>query len=431
MELFGMSFERARKKALNIGSGFHFFTGSRYKRPNVDFARLAQDGYMQNEIVHRAVNLIASNAAQINMKVMRGDTEIDDPKHPLVKLLRRPNSRQSNYEFMFALYMFYTIGGNCFSLANTGIDDQNPYAEPLSLYNLRPDRMTHKKTKDETDVAAYVYEVTNRKKIEYEVNAEGDSNVWQFKTENPMDDFMGASPVAAAALSVDQFSEIDIHNLSVLRNGGRPSQIISLGDRDRNGNAVPIPIDQIKEAEKKFAEKLSGSNNAGNLLVTSYTTDVKEGSLVSKDMDFYRQKILAAAGIATAMGIPSLLLINDGNFTYANYQQARLSFIEETIIPTARKIISDFNEWLAPRYGDDIKIAYCWDDIPAIKEKTDPAKMFELGIFNLNETRECYEKEPVDGGDQIFMDANKFPISQIAQELPSENDKPEPTPPKA
>ena len=55
--------------------------------------------------------------------------------------------------------------------------------------------------------------------------------------------------------------------------------------------------------------------------------------------------------------------------TYANVQEARLALYEETIIPLAKRIESDLNEWLAPYFGDDISIRYAIDEIPALTER--------------------------------------------------------------
>ena len=49
--------------------------------------------------------------------------------------------------------------------------------------------------------------------------------------------------------------------------------------------------------------------------------------------------------------------------------EARLALYEETIIPLLRHVQSDLNEWLVPVYGEDLKLEYDIDGIPAITER--------------------------------------------------------------
>jgi hypothetical protein len=124
---------------------------------------------------------------------------------------------------------------------------------------------------------------------------------------------------------------------------------------------------------------------------------------------------MAAKDIALCFGIPSQLIGIPDSQTYANVQEARLALYEETIIPLAKRIESDLNEWLAPSFGDDISIAYDIDSIPAMTERR--RRIYENvtgavreGIITRNEARERLGFEPIKGGDEVFISANLFPL---------------------
>src|SRR3977135_1028695 len=66
--------------------------GGRARWTPRDYAALAREGFVCNAIVHRAVKLVAENAAACTFLLYEGAVERD--RHPLLELLARPNPRQ-------------------------------------------------------------------------------------------------------------------------------------------------------------------------------------------------------------------------------------------------------------------------------------------------------------------------------------------------
>ena len=151
--------------------------------------------------------------------------------------------------------------------------------------------------------------------------------------------------------------------------------------------------------------------------------DWKEMGMSPRDMDFLQNKHMAAKDIALCFGIPSQLIGIPDSQTYANVQEARLALYEETIIPLAMRVCSDLNEWLAPSFGDDITIQYDIDSIPAMTERRrrvyeNVTSAVREGIISRNEAREKLGLSPIDGGDEVFIAANLFPLGgvEVAQD---------------
>jgi HK97 family phage portal protein len=110
-----------------------FESGGRARWTPRDYSALAREGYMSNAIVHRAVRLIAENAAAVSFLVFDGAQESE--AHPLAHLLARPNPRQDGGAFFEMLYAHLLLSGNAYVEAVT-LDDN-----VRELYALRPDRM--------------------------------------------------------------------------------------------------------------------------------------------------------------------------------------------------------------------------------------------------------------------------------------------------
>ena len=69
-----------------------------------DYAALTREGYLGNAIVHRAVKLVAENAAACSLLLYEGAAERD--RHPLLDLIARPNPRQDGASFFEAVVSY-------------------------------------------------------------------------------------------------------------------------------------------------------------------------------------------------------------------------------------------------------------------------------------------------------------------------------------
>ena len=143
-----------------------------------------------------------------------------------------------------------------------------------------------------------------------------------------------------------------------------------------------------------------------SILYTAFVTTLP----LSRDL-----KNMASRDIALCFGVPSQLVGVPDNQTYSNVAEARLALYEETIIPLAKRVESDFNEWLTPYYGEQLQIKYDIDSIPALAERR--KKIYENvvqavreGIISRNEARERLDLEPVNGADELYISANLFPL---------------------
>jgi len=372
-----------------------------------NFKAYANEGYRQNAIVYRCVNEIANGAASIPFCVYQGDIKLD--KHPLISLLNRPNPLQAGVEYFQGLYSYLLLSGNSYALQS----DIN--GVPRELHVLRPDRIEIEPSSTAIP-KSYKYKVGQEVIRTYPADpATGASEIKHFKLWNPLDDYLGLSPLMAASIDVDQHNMIAKHNIALLANGARPSGAIVFKPADDAGMRMMLSDGQRQQLQSDLHSRFQGVDNAGKPVLLEGDFDWKEMGMSPRDMDFLSQMNMSAKDIALCFGIPSQLIGVPDAQTYANVQEARLALYEETIIPLAKRIESDLNEWLAPAFGDDISISYDIDSIPAMTERR--RRVYENvtaavrdGIISRNEARERLGLEPISGGDEVFIAANLFPL---------------------
>jgi hypothetical protein len=88
------------------------------------------------------------------------------------------------------------------------------------------------------------------------------------------------------------------------------------------------------------------------------------------------------------------------------------------------------NEWLAPQFGDDLRLSYDIDSIPAMAEQR--RRVFESvtsgvqnGILTRNEAREQLGYDTVTGADELLVSATLMPLNSVSEETPKDEDIPE------
>ena len=397
-------FRRIEKKEAPV---VMYQSGYQVAEKKYDYRKIAKEGYQENAIVFRCVNEIANGASAVDFCVYQNNIKLD--VHPLIDLLKRPNPQFAGNEYFQALYSFLLLSGNSYAVYSLigGM--------PRELHLLRPDRVKIVPSKTHIP-SAFEYTIDGKVLNRYNVDTEsGESEVKHFKMWNPLDDYYGLSPIQAASFDIDQHNMAAKHNLGLLMNGARPSGAVIFKPKDESGMSLQLSDSQRQQLMSDLNMRFSGSHNAGRPMLLEGDFDWKEMGLSPKDMDFLELKNMSARDIALCFGGPSQLVGVPDNQTYSNVSEARLALYEDTIIPLIKRVESDFNEWLAPRFGDDISIRYDIDSIPAMAERRkktyeNVVQAVREGIISRNEARERLGYEPVSGGDDVYISANLFPL---------------------
>jgi HK97 family phage portal protein len=216
---------------------------------------------------------------------------------------------------------------------------------------------------------------------------------------HPLDDHYGLAPIEAAAVALDTHNSAARWNKALLDNAARPSgALVYAGPA---GEILSEP--QFERLKQELEGNYQGAVNAGRPLLLEGGLDWKAMSLSPKDMDFLEAKHTAAREIALAFGVPPMLLGIPGDNTYANFQEANRVFFRQTVLPLATRVGHAIAQWLAPQFGEGIRVAIDTDRIDALA--ADRQSLWErvraADFLTLNEKREAVGYAPVEGGDRL------------------------------
>jgi HK97 family phage portal protein len=367
-----------------------------------DYRAFATEGYTQNAVAYKAISSIADAVASVPWLAFRGETELST--HPVLDLLRKPNPFQTADDYMRAKISFYLIAGN-------GYEERVSIGKtPRELYQLRPDRMRVIPSAMGVPMA---YEYVNAgRTIRWDVDGRtGLSDIRHLRAFNPVDDWYGLSPIEAVAFAVDQHNAGMAWMQALLQNSARPSgALIVPADRG-------LTDDQFHRLKAEMEGTYSGAKNAGRPMLLEGGMDWKAMGLSPTDMGIIESINASARTIALGLGIPPQLLGIPGDNTYSNYEQARLAFWEDTIIPLLYLIAGDWSEWLGM---GEIRLEPDLDQIPAIvdKRRTLWAMAEASTVLTINEKRELMGFDSIAGGDVLMVSGAQIPL-ELAIEPPA------------
>ena len=324
-----------------------------------DYAALAREGYLRNPVVHRAVTLIAQATAALPLLVYEGADEAGE--HPLLDLLARPNDRMAGSAFMETLCGHLLMAGNAYVEL---IEADPSGGEGLrELHLLRPDRVSVVADGAGWPVALEHREGGGKRRVA--LGAGG--SALHLALFHPLDDHYGMPPLQAASMALDVHNAAARWNKALLDNSARPSGALVYAPKE-GGQLTEEQYDRLKG---ELEEGYSGPGRAGKPMLLEGGLDWKAMGLTPRDMDFIEAKNAASRDIALAFGVPPMVLGIPGDNTYSNYREANRALYRQTVLPLATRILQDLGGWLAPRFGEGLRLDFDADKVDAIASDRD------------------------------------------------------------
>ncbi len=412
--LIGRPAIQETKSSREYGPGSHEFAELVSGASNASYHETVKKLYEGNEVGYQCVSLIASAVGALEWYVQVNGKEVEG--HPLQKLIDRPNPAQGRGSFFTCAQGSKLLDGNTFiEMVGPSADGVSRKAPPRELWTLRPDFVEVRQSSSRIPTS-YVYSPSNANAKTYPVNPiTGQSQIIHVAAYSPLADTemgRGLAPAKAAWLSLLSHVEGQRWNLAMLKNGARPS-IAFLENPPKEG-MPSLTQEQVDDIRKQINLIYGGgAQNAGRPMVVTGGFTVSELSLNPKDMDWANGRNASAASIALAFRVPSQLIGIDGSLTFANYEQARLAFYEDTVLPHAYALRDELNRSLSPLFGDGVELCIDEDAISALeaKRETKWTRANASSFLTVNEKRAMVGYDDIGPvGDEILVPTSVLPL---------------------
>lgn len=382
---------------------------------NMQFRKAVDSGYKGIVWVYRCVSALGQAVGSVPWKVYEKQADGQDkplPGHPLEVLLARPNPYADRSEFFAAWITYLSLSGNAYW--------EKVFVKPLSgpvrgkpvprhLYHIRPDWL---KPKPHPNLYISEYEFDPggaQKRDPFEPSA-----IVHFKYLDPTNEFVGMSPLTAAARTMDTENAAIGWNKAILDNYGVPGGVLKV--------PAQTLIDEDKKTLQEELDKEFSGENRYRPMVLWGGMEWDQMSLSQQDMQFLEQRRLNKYEICAIFGMPPPYVGANEDPTYSNYSISRLSLWEDTITPLLDWLKSKINTQVAPYFGDNIFASYDISDVPAFREsfaaKVKTAEVLTKMMLPVNaiNARLKLGFDPVPWGDVAWMPMNLVPVAGVPEE---------------
>lgn len=263
--------------------------------------------------------------------------------HPLLRLLSVSNPYHNGHDLTVLRVVWQELTGNAYLHVVTG-----PLSVPTELWAMPP-QWTEIIRDSERFVAGYRYGAGSESKVTL-----SPEEVIHFRRPNPRDLWYGMGKLEAAWGAAQANAALHEMDLATFANHARPDWLLTV-----KGDA---PTDELDRIESNIQNKLRGTRNRGNFLVTTADIDLKALQFPPKDL---AGRTDVVEEIAAVFGVPvSMLKANDPNLASATTGFA--SWREMTVLPLCRMDEETLNQRLLPLFGLEGQAVLAYDDpVPA------------------------------------------------------------------
>lgn len=335
---------------------------------------------------------------RIYQRTSTGERTEIQPNHPLRVLMDSVNPWWTGGDLMRATSIYLDLWGSAFWVLK-----KTPGGAPTEIFTVRPDHMRVVPSQARY-IDGYWYQAPNGKRIALRT----DEVIW-FRHFNPLDEYAGLSPIAAARLSIDMGHEGLQHNRNIFKNGMLWGNV-ALAAKDGSG----FTEEQAREFRDSLKARYTKPENSHLPLIMG-NFDAKNLGITNRDMEFIAALRWSLEDVARVYFTPLPMLGDLERATYENINAAERIFWRSGMVPQLKLISDGITEHLCPMFGENLEAEFDLSEINALQEDAGAVAARNVadvsaGLMTINEVREQRGLEPVPWGDVWWAPFGLQPI---------------------
>ncbi len=381
---------------------------------------LGRDMQYNKGWVYAAVHAISEAMANIDFVLYEkqsNGTVTELTEHPLLDLLDGVNPTMTGYELKHRTGSHLELSGNAFWLlmGKNGQPVRDMFEQPVAIYPLNPANVKFERGDFPELVKSYSYQNKANSYIYQPFQ------ILHLKYPNPSDDVLGLAPVEALKSWIETEQAASDFQRMYFVQGSRIGGILK--------SSKTLTIETIQMLRAQWHEMTQGLRNAHKPIIMPDYLTFEDTTQTTQEMDFNNSTDNLRDKILAGLRVPKTMLGNaEAATNRATADTATYVFALYTIKPKMKLITAYLNEFLVPRFGDNLFLGFK-DPVPENRD----IELQELGaamggqaIMTLDEARAKYlGLGPVEGGNQIFGPVMNVPIATGQEAQTIENTAPE------
>jgi HK97 family phage portal protein len=289
--------------------------------------------------VYACSTLRARNMASLPLRAYRmvQGERVEVTDGPFKDLMSAVNPHWTYNRLMQMTELSLCLWGQAFWVLERGPNGQGA---PREIWWARPDRM--RLVPDEKNyIAGWIYDWDNER-----LPFTPDEVIW-FRFPNPLDEFMGLSPIAATRLAIDTAQGALQSNHSIFKNGLQIAGVVSPQDKETAWSR-----EQTEQLRESLERRFKGADKAHRLAVLGQAASFQTMGVSPKDAQFIELMKWTRSDVASVYGVPPELIGDHEHATYSNIEQAYKGLWTDCLIPEASMIASEITEQMLKFFPD-------------------------------------------------------------------------------
>jgi HK97 family phage portal protein len=334
-----------------LGKDYNIVYKSYIESPSV-LSLSPRELYATQANLYSVVSFLASSISQLPLKVYNRedeDTRVRDRNSTAAKLLFKPNSDQTQAEFIKALSIEYLLYGEALVWLLPDISE--------SGYQLRiipSDWVIDRKCF--TNYSAATYKVRTQTGNTIEIDAK---NIIDFREYAPGMPANHQSPISALKQTLYEQIEADKFRTSLWKSSGRMNAYIS-----RPANVTPWTKETRDAWTSAFRRGWSeGGQKSGSMPILEDGMEIKTYNFNSKEAQYAEGKQLSREDVAAAYHVNPSLIWHTNTQTYASSKDNARALYAECLGPILQIFQQRINTFLLPMLGVDYNEYYVEFDL--------------------------------------------------------------------
>ena len=364
--------------------------------------RSANELYASQGNLRAVVSFLADSVAQLPLKVYirNGETERERDRSSVAAMtLWRPNSDQTEYEFINALMVEYLLNGTAFVLHLPDPDYKSGHqlriipstwivdSEAFNAYSLKSITVVSRGGAPETKIPAEDFTL--------------------FKMYHPGQPGSYQSPVSALKQTLSEQIQADKFRSQIWKSSGRFNSYIT-----RPKDVSPWDDETKKKWIEAFREGWGGGGgSAGKMPLLEDGMEIKPYQFNAREAQYAETKQLSREDVAAAYHVNPSLIWHTSTQTYASAKDNARALYADCLGPTIQMLQQRINSFLLPMIGADPDTYVIFDLSEKLKGSFEErASILQSAVgapyMTRNEARADMDLPPVDGGDKLVTPLN-------------------------
>lgn len=362
----------------------------------------AKELYQTQDNLQAVVNYLSNSIAQLPLKVYVRDGENErrrDRDSDAARLLWRPNSDQTSFEFFRALMVEYYVYGAVYVWLLP-----DPESESNLQLRIVPTEWIVKSEEPGTYAPNTIRICTKQGGTAVDVPRD---EFILFRTYSAGSPGGYLSPISALRQTLTEQVEAGRFRRQLWKSSGRlNAQII------RPKDVAPWTKEQKLEFAQIFREAWgSGGSKAGSIPILEDGMEIKPFSTSFKESEWSQSVILSREAVAAAYGVNPSLIWHSNTQTYASSKDNARALYAECLGPTIQMLQQRINAFLLPMIGAEPGTYVEFDMSEKLKGSFEErASILQSAVgapwLTRNEARADMNLPSIEGGDELITPLN-------------------------